>query len=162
MAAGASQQIDRNHKVITSNEAYITHKTITFTGAANLGQSTTTTPFFNTTGHIVCNVWGATGVTLTGASAIISCGLIAGVSNQLFMSNTTATALDAGEIWTGSTPLGGAALNGLKAVLGTRQIGTVHSTADTTGGTLTLVCQWRPMPTVDASGNITYGTVTAV
>lgn len=79
-------------------------KTITFTGAASLG-AVGAVPIFTTTGEVMvvamvpyCTV----NLTEAGATATISLGVTG--STALFIANTTATDIDAGEFWVDATP----------------------------------------------------------
>src|SRR5512145_721060 len=128
-------------------------KTITFTGAAGLG-AVGAVPLFTVTGEVlVCYLvpWCSVDLTEAGATATLALGVTG--STSLFIAATTATAIDAGEFWTSTTPTAnGVALPAaLKDIVTTDSIiGTVAAQA-VNGGALRLDCYWLPL---SSDGNV--------
>lgn len=122
-------------------------KTITFTGAANLG-AVGTVPLFTVTGEIIVVAlvpWCQTDLTEAGATATLALGVTG--STALFIAATTATGIDAGEFWVSTTPTAnGIALPAaLKDIVITDNIiGTVAAQA-VNGGVLRLDLLWIPL-----------------
>lgn len=120
-------------------------KSITFTGAANLG-AVGTVPIFTITGSVL--------VTLSSkcTTDLVSAGggtLALGVTGAttLFIGATTATTIDINEFWVSTTPTAaGLALPAaMKDIaIGANIIGTV-ATADITGGVIEFTCLWIPL-----------------
>jgi hypothetical protein len=124
---------------------------VTFTGAANLGQSGTATTLFTTTGEVLI-VYLVPFSVLTPVSA--GAGTLAlGVTNStsLFIATTTiATTLATGEFWTentgGGTAEAGVALPaGLKDIAISSNILLSAAIGDVTGGTLRFDAYWLPL-----------------
>lgn len=123
-------------------------KTLTFTGAANLG-AIGDAPLFTTTGEVLV-VYLAPFIvtTLAGATATIALGVTN--TTGLFIAATTATTLATGEFWTEATGAGTAesgiplpaALKDI--VLSANILGTV-AVAAITSGVLRVDCHWLPL-----------------
>jgi hypothetical protein len=122
-------------------------KTITFTGATDLG-AVGAVPIWTTTGDILvvsltpfCTV----DLTEAGATATLALGVTG--STSLFIAATTATGIDAGEYWLTTTPgsVGlalPAALNNI--VVTANIIGTVAAQA-VNGGAIRFDCYYMPL-----------------
>ncbi len=122
-------------------------KTITFTGAANLG-AVGAVPLFAVTGEvqIVALVpFCTTLLTEAGATATIALGVTG--STSLFIAATNAVEIDANEFWVDTAPdANGIALPaGLQNIVITDNIiGTVGS-QNVTAGVIRLNCIYRPL-----------------
>jgi len=124
-----------------------TSKTITFTGAANLG-AVGAVPLFTVTGTVLV-VYLVPQCTVDLTEALATATLALGVtgSTALFIAATTATAIDATEFWFSTTPTAAglalpAALKDIPIAAGI--IGTVAAQA-VNGGTLRLDLWWVPV-----------------
>lgn len=125
-----------------------TQKSITFTGAANLG-AIGNVPLFTTTGEIiVVYIVPFIVLTLAGATGTLALGVVN--ATGLFIAATTATNLTTGEFWAEATGAGtaeaGIALPvALKEiVISSNIVGTV-ATAALTGGTLRVDAYYLPL-----------------
>jgi hypothetical protein len=126
-------------------------KTITFTGAANLG-AVGNVPLFTVTGEVlVLYIAGFCSVDLVGATATLALGVTG--STALFIAATTATDVDAGDIWvdTAPDPNGVALPAALKEIEITDNIVGTVAVADITGGAVRVDAWWLPM---SANGNV--------
>lgn len=123
-------------------------KVITFTGAAGLGQVGNGT-IFTVTGDVMIMKWAQvclTDLTSSGAGTI-SVGTAA--STAFFVAATTATDIDAGELWTTATPtasiVNASNLWSLGAIICTDDIMFTVATADVTGGSVRFNCVYIPL-----------------
>ena len=124
-----------------------TRKSITFTGAANLG-AVGNVPLFTVTGEVIIRLlvpFCTTDLTEAGATATLALGITG--STAIFNAATTATTIDANEFWVSATP----AANGIALpaafkdiVITDNIIGTVAVQA-VNGGVLRLDCYWQPL-----------------
>jgi hypothetical protein len=109
------------------------------------GGSSDPLTLFNVTGDVELAVYGVCTVDLTGASATVSVGLTG--NTALLMPVTTATEIDANELWMDATPAIGKPLDSLNFFVvgnGVDVIETV-ATADVTAGNIYYICLWRPL-----------------
>ncbi len=128
-------------------------KTITFNGSVSGGTGDydgVGNPFsiFDITGDVKAKIIGVCTTTLSGASAILEVGVTGNLSG--IIAQTTATDIDASEIWHDASPDSPIELetvmpediiaNGLDVV------GTV-STANIVSGAIRFTCLWRPLST---------------
>lgn len=125
-------------------------KSITFTGAANLG-AVGNVPLFTTTGEVLV-VYLVPFTVLTLTEALATATLALGVTNTtgLFIAATNAVNLTTGEFWTEATG-GGTAEAGIalpaalkEIAISSNIVGTVAAQA-VNGGTLRLDVYWRPL-----------------
>ena len=126
---------------------HVVRKTITFTGAANLG-AIGAVPLFTVTGEVmVAFLVPYCTVLLAGATATLSLGVTGGVAD--FVAVTTATEIDADEFWTSTTPAANsiALPAALKEILITDDIIGDVLTAAITAGAIELTCYWWPLST---------------
>lgn len=124
---------------------------VTFTGAANLGQTGTATTFFTVTGEILCSLVPFCTDSLTesgGGDSTVALGVTSGTSD--FVAATAADLIDTGTFWvdTGpdanSVPLPAA----LKDIVVTDNIiATFAGVDNTNGGTLRITLLWVPLST---------------
>ena len=121
-----------------------TAKTITFTGAANLG-AVGAVPLFTVTGEVlIVRLVPFCTVDLTEALATATLALGVTGSTSLFIAATTATAIDANEFWVDTAPdANGIALPAAlqNIVITDDIIGTVAAQA-VNGGAIRLDCHW--------------------
>ena len=119
-----------------------TEKTIEFTGAAGLG-AIGLVPVFTVTGAVFITFLGCKCTTsLTGATATVSLGVAGNVAELIAL--TTATDIDANDVWRNATPDVGAgpAIINQQVVL---SIAIDVLTAAVATGVLTFGCYWHPM-----------------
>ena len=122
-------------------------KTITFTGAANLG-AVGAVPLFTITGKVqVLAIVGFCTVDLTEAAPTATLALGVTGSTSLFIGATTGTAIDANEFWASTTPTAAgialpAALQNI--VISANIIGTVASQA-VNAGAIEMTVWYRPI-----------------
>lgn len=145
--AAASQQIDRNHKVINSNEAFVTSKTIAFDGSAGNGAQGTAN-LFTVSGDVLVQLVGACTESLAGASATISVGITGNTAGLIAV--TTATNITNGVGWNDSTPSTVELLVNSatpRLLVNGPDIFATIATANITDGTVKIYCLWRPLST---------------
>ena len=121
-------------------------KTLTFTGAANLGEVNTSATLFTVTGEVlIVYISVICTVDLTGATSTVSLGVTG--DTDLFIAATTATTIDAGTFWQTTTPkANGVALAATcKDIVITDDILIESLTFGTTGGALRLDVFWLPL-----------------
>jgi hypothetical protein len=127
-------------------------KTITFTGAAGLGQ-VGAVPIFTVTGQIVVEkIVGYCSVDLISAGGgSLALGVTG--STALFIAATTATAIDVGEVWISNTPTaaGIAIPAACKDIAITANIIGTVATGDITAGAINIAVVWRPL---SSDGNL--------
>lgn len=149
----ASQDRDANRAVIATNEAIKLESTWTFVAGTTGAVAAHTV--FTVTGNCLVQVFGICDTDLTsGGAATIEVG-VAGNTAAL-IAQTTATALDDGELWVDATP--GVGVEALPATFivndGADIILTIGS-ATVTAGVVDFYCLWRPL---SADANITVTT----
>ena len=150
--ADASQDIDANRKVISSNEAFRLESTWTFvTGTTGATGAHT---LFTVTGNVLVQVFGVCDTSLTGA-ATVEVG-VASNTAQLIAQIANATTLDDGDVYVDADTEVGAGTIPHPQVLndGADIIMTIGSTA-VTAGVVDFYCLWRPL---SADGNVTVTT----
>lgn len=131
---------DSNHVPIT-NLGLAASKEITY--AAGTTGATGATTLFTVTGVVAARVFAVCSSDLTsGGAATIEVG-IAGNTASL-TAQTTATAIDTGEIWIDATPATVEALPALSILSATSIIQTIASTT-ITGGVLKYYVLWTPI-----------------
>ena len=127
------------------------NKSITFAGGTTNGIGDfngTGNPFslFKVTGNVIMKVIGICTTTLVGTSATLEMGITG--STASIIAQTTATAIDVGEIWHDATPDSGVELASVMieniVANGADIIGTV-ATADITAGVIEFICLWKPL-----------------
>lgn len=122
-------------------------KSITFTGAANLG-AVGAVPLFTVTGSVeIIRIYGIATVDLTEAAPTATLALGVTGATTLFIGATTATTLDTGKVWVSTTPTaGGLAIPAAckDIAIAANIIGTVAAQA-VNGGTLLVSVHYRPL-----------------
>lgn len=137
-----------NNRIPITNLGIVT-PLATITYAAGTTGATGATTLFTVTGVIAVRIFGVCGTDLTsGGAATLEVG-IAGNTAAL-LAQTTATGIDAGEIWIDTGPATVEALPAISILSGTNIIQTVGTTT-ITGGTLTYYAIWNP---ISADGNL--------
>lgn len=131
-------------------------KTITFDGGTTnaIGDDGgTNDPFtiFTVTGGVLMKVFGICKTDLAGASATLEIGTAK--STAILIAQSTATDVDANEIWHDATPDNSAELSTVAAehIVIQNVIGTV-GTADITSGVIKFICLWKP---ITSDGDVT-------
>jgi hypothetical protein len=132
---------DGNSVPITG-KGLVASKAIAYTGAANLGATGATT-LFTVTGDVIVNIFAVCSEDLAGATATVEVG-IAGNTAAL-IAQTTATAIDVGEVWATATPATVLALPAERILMNSTNIIQTVATANVTDGTLTYYCLWYPL-----------------
>lgn len=142
MAVDAVQQIDRNHKVINSNEAILLESPWTFAAATTGAVGAHT--LFTVTGSVLATVWAECSVDVTGSGT----GEVGVTGNTAaLIAQTTGTAIDAGEVWQNATPTVGigAALGNARPITNGLDILLTIATDTFTAGVVTFFCTYRPV-----------------
>jgi len=120
-------------------------KTIAFDGSAGNG-ATGTVDLFTVTGDVLVKVYAVCTEALAGATATIELGT-AGTINGIIV-QTTATDIDAGELWHDASPAMGVEAETVVAefiVVNSADIIATIATANITGGTIRFMCLWKPL-----------------
>ena len=134
---------------VPSTKIRTARKTLTFTGAANLGAVDTNATIFTITGEVYIHaIIPVCSTDLTGATSTVQLG----TTQQLtrFIGVTTATDIDAGEFWVSTTPTVGAIdlPDALQSVVISEDEILVRSvTAGTASGVLEFTVYWEPVST---------------
>lgn len=129
-------------------------KTLTFTGAANLGQAASNATVFTTTGEVLIVTLVPFCTTLLGEAAggaTVSLGVTG--NTTLFIAVTNTVDIDANEFWVDGTPdaNGVAVPAALKDIAITDDILVANATQDTDSGVLRFDCLWVPL---SSDGNL--------
>jgi len=131
--------------VSSSYSGRLVTKTVTLTGAANLGQSGSPIPLFSVTGPVWMKLFATCSEDLvSGGGGTLEVGT---VGNTAFLvAQTVATTIDNGEVWFNNSPIAGgtAASNLTEKLVVADVIGTV-GTGDITDGTLKFWCFFQPL-----------------
>ena len=139
-------QRDANHVPITSLGLTAT-KSITY--VAGTTGATGATTLFTVTGVVGVRLFGVCGTDITsGGSATLEAGISG--NTAALLAQTTATGIDAGEIWIDAGPATVELLPALSILSDTDIIQTIATTT-VTGGVLTYYCVWVP---ISSDGNI--------
>jgi len=107
---------------------------------------------FTVTGDVLVRIFGVCTVSLTGATATLQVGVASNTAALIAL--TTATDIDAGQIWLDSTPSVGDSLANLPGsfiIVNSANIIETVATADITAGNVYYNCLWRPL---SPDGNI--------
>lgn len=148
MATSNAFPRDANHVPIT-NLGLVASKEITYaagtTGA--VGAST----LFTVTGVVAVRIFGVCSSDLTsGGAATIEVGISG--NTAALIAQTTATGIDAGEVWVDTGPATVEALPAIQILAAGTDIIQTIATTTVTGGTLTYYCAWTP---ISADGEVT-------
>ena len=129
-----------------------TRKTITFTGAAGVGEAGTAVTVYSVVGNIYLHAlicYCTTLLTESGATATVSLGTASQVTR--FIGNTNSVEIDANEIWVSTTPTVGSIdlPDAMQSVVITNGDDIIVNplTTNTTGGVLQFVMFWEPVST---------------
>jgi len=110
---------------------------------------------FTVTGQVIAAVYGVCSVDLGSGTGTIALG-VAG-STALYIAATTATTIDAGEVWTDGTPAAAKLYSTLVyAILNESDIGYTVATDTIDSGTIKFYCAWIPISAdgrVEAAGS---------
>jgi hypothetical protein len=139
-----TQQIDGNFRTINSNQAFVTPKTVAFTGAAGLG-AIGTVDLFTVVGDVMLQLIAVCSEDLAGASATLEAGVASNTAE--LHGQETATNIDNGDVVTSDAGINvgaGLSLNSYFVGGGADIIATV-GTANITDGTLKYYAIWRPL-----------------
>lgn len=106
-----------------------------------------TTTLFQVNGDVIVRIFGVCTVDVAGASGTLEVGVTGNTAALIAM--TTATDIDAGKIWSDTTPTLGvdtlaSVLGPFLVVNGSDIIETVKTT-DLSGGNIYYVCMWKPL-----------------
>lgn len=134
--------LDANGNPVSYNGHLVTKKTIAYTGAANLGAQGATT-LFTVTGDVIATIFAVCSENLAGATATIEAGISG--NTAALLAQSTATDIDAGEVWIDTGPATIEAVPADKILTNGTDIIQTIATADITDGTLTYYCLWVPL-----------------
>lgn len=133
----------------------IVTKTMTFAGGTtndpgDFDGTGNPATLFTVTGSVLMKLWGICSVDLVGATATVSVGTA--LSTTGLIASTTATNIDANEIWYDATPDTSIELSSVltEKIVSQNVIQTV-GTANVTAGAITYYCMWKPL---SADGNV--------
>lgn len=148
MTTTSSMDRDANRQVITSNEAFRVSKAMTLAGGTvndpgDFDGTGNPATLFTVTGTVLATVFATCGVALEGATATIEVGISG--NTAALIAQTTATDIDANEVWIDNAPATVEALPGAKILTNGTDIIQTVGTANITAGTLTYYCLWRPL-----------------
>lgn len=121
-------------------------KTLTFTGAVNFGEASSSAALFTVTGEVlIVYISTLCTVSLTGVASTVSLGVTG--DTDLFVALTTATTIDAGMFWQTTTPTAnGIAVNATcKDIVITDNILIESLTQNTDGGAVRVDVLWLPL-----------------
>jgi len=146
-----NQDIDGSYKAITSNTAFQLTSNWTFSAATTGAASAHTV--FSVTGIVAVNVVGFCTADLTsGGAATVGLGTTS--STACLADQQTATNVNNHMVWHDSVlAIGGQTAGHTHLV--DQDIELLVGTTTVTGGTMTFLCQWRP---ISANGNVTVAT----
>lgn len=128
---------------LSSRMRRVFQTTVTLTGAAGAGAQGTVAVATTTGAVMVHSVGAYCSTSLAGATATIELG-VANDTAEL-IAQTTATDIDAGEVWESATPDEGVTLVTSKAIAG--NIILTVATADITAGVLKIAIEYTPLTT---------------
>jgi hypothetical protein len=135
-----------NQRLIVAGVMGVARKTLTFTGAAGLGQSGSPIPLFNLTGAVYVERIAGIGMTTPTSAGGGTLALGVTGSASLFIAATTATTIATGLTWqtttANATGLAVPATN-KEILIAASIIGTV-AVAGITAGVIQVVCYYRP------------------
>lgn len=139
---------DANGVPITQHGILVS-KVRTYTGAASLGAAGAAT-LFTVTGDVITNIFAVctSDLTVSGA-ATIEVGIVG--NTAALIAQTTASTIDASEIWLDTGPATVETLPSEKILVAGTDIIETIATADVTGGVLTYYCLWSPL---SSDGNV--------
>lgn len=142
---------DANRVPIQDKDGNMVYKTMTFAGGTandpgdydGTGNPAT---LFTVSGTVIVRLIAICDVDLAGASATLEVGITG--STAALIALTTATNIDAGEIWHDATPDAKIELDSVstaKILADGQDIIQTAKTANITGGKITYYCLWRPI-----------------
>jgi hypothetical protein len=141
----AEQNVSDLRKWFYSTNGYaITEKTMTYAAGAGTG-NVGTVALFTVTGRVMMKIFAfCTADITTDGAATVSVGTA--LSTAGLIASTTATAIDANEIWHDATPDSSIELSSVSTekIVSQSIINTI-ATANMTGGTIVYVVHWRPV-----------------
>ncbi len=150
-AFAVAQDRDANRVVINNNQSFRLRAPWTFATLTTGAQTAHTV--FTVTGSVLVQVFAECSVDVTGTGTA-ELGVTG--NTAALLAQTTGTAIDAGEVWTTSTPATGtAALPGAFIITNGLDILLTIGTSTLTAGTVTFTCLWRPL---SDDGDITVTT----
>lgn len=110
------------------------------------GATSGVTTIFTVTGDVLVRVFGVCTTDLTGASATLELGVAD--DPDLLIAQTTATGIDANDIWCDASPTYCdtlASVTGPYVIVNGQDIVETTATASITAGQIYYVCLWRPL-----------------
>jgi len=138
---------DANAVPITT-DGIIVSKTVTFDGATtndpgDFDGTGNPATLFTVTGDVLVHVFGVCTTLLAGASATLEVGVTSGTA--LLIALTTATDIDASEVWIDTTPGLIQAMPATQIIPSGQDIIQTVATANITAGVITYYAIWRPL-----------------
>ncbi|MBZ0294504.1 MAG: hypothetical protein K8L99_18210 [Anaerolineae bacterium] len=127
----------------------IASKAVTYDGGTTNAQGDydgtgNPTTLFTVTGDVMVIVFGKCTTLLAGASATVEVGVASNTAG--IIAQSTATDIDAGEVWRDATPaVGVESLNDPMVIIGGADIIETIATANVTSGAITYYCLWIPL-----------------
>lgn len=113
----------------------------------NDGGSNDPFTLFTVTGEVLVRIFGICTTSLAGATATLEVGVTG--NTAVLIAQTTATDIDANDVWFDSTPSVRADalsnLPGATIIVGGSNIIETVGTTDITSGNISYVCLWRPL-----------------
>jgi len=155
-AKTSSLPLDQNYHPVGGTDYLVAERTVVFDGATaddpgEFDGANAEYDLFTVTGPIACKILAVCGTLLEGASATLEVGTAATTAGLIAL--TTATAIDANELWHDATPDASVeASTVLTEKIVTQNIQQKVATADITAGTITYYLLWRPL---SADANVT-------
>lgn len=98
---------------------------------------------FTVTGDVIARVFAVCSVDLAGANATLEVGITD--NTAALIAQSTATDIDAGEVWVDTTPATIQAVPASQILTGGTDIIQTVGTANITAGVLTYYCLWTPL-----------------
>jgi len=127
-------------------------KEVTFAAATTGKLATGTFTIATVTGTVALSIFAVNtgGSAIAGALATIEVGVVGNTASLIAL--TTATNIDANEVWYNDTPVLNPATSVITQKIVTSDVDYLIKTADVTGGTLTFYILWSP---ISSDGNVT-------
>jgi hypothetical protein len=138
---------DANNIPITTDGLTVT-KTMTFDGATendpgDYNGTGNPATLFTVTGDVLVHIFGVCTTLLAGASATVEVGVSSGTA--LLLAQTTATDIDASEVWKDTAPALVETLPSSFIIPAGQDIIQTVATANITAGVITYYAIWRPL-----------------
>jgi hypothetical protein len=142
---------DGGYAPIQDQDGFVQTKTMTFAGGTtndpgDVDGTGNPATLFTVTGDVILRIIGICKTNLAGATATLEVGLTGNTATLIAQS--TATDIDADEIWHDATPDAKVELNsvaGARIISGGQDVIQTVGTANITSGVVEYYCFWRPL-----------------